>query len=61
MRYSQILMGYNCLYKGSSTLIINLMYHHQSSETYQKPWQAQYSNAGLVKTLSWLKYNRLII
>ncbi|RUS19651.1 hypothetical protein BC937DRAFT_87152 [Endogone sp. FLAS-F59071] len=42
--FKEILMGYNCLYKGSSTLIINLMYHHQLSETYHKSWQAQYGD-----------------
>ncbi|KAK9762490.1 hypothetical protein K7432_011717, partial [Basidiobolus ranarum] len=42
--YQQALIGYNCLYRGSATLILNLLYNSQPIDKYSEPWQAQYDD-----------------
>lgn len=38
----QLLLGFTCLYKGSATLILNLLHQANSFNKYDEPWKAQY-------------------
>jgi hypothetical protein len=38
----QMLLAYNCLYRGSATLLINLLKQASPRNHYEEPWQAQY-------------------
>ncbi|KAJ3037639.1 potassium channel, sub T, member 2 [Rhizophlyctis rosea] len=40
----QILIGYNCLYEGAGTLLINLLQNSTPSKSYTQPWQAEYGD-----------------
>ncbi|KAK9720618.1 hypothetical protein K7432_004028 [Basidiobolus ranarum] len=42
--FQQALIGHNCLYKGSATLILNLLYNSRPIDKYSEPWQAQYDD-----------------
>ncbi|KAJ3147652.1 potassium channel, sub T, member 2 [Geranomyces variabilis] len=40
----QTLLGYNCLYKGVGTLLLNLLVQTSPLESYEEPWMAQYGD-----------------
>ncbi|TPX56518.1 hypothetical protein PhCBS80983_g04476 [Powellomyces hirtus] len=40
----QILLAYNCLYKGAGTLMLNLLVQTTPMDSYDEPWMAQYGD-----------------
>ena len=42
--FKQIFLAYNCLYKGFSTVLLNLLRGTKSRHFYEKPWQCQYAD-----------------
>ncbi|KAL1920915.1 uncharacterized protein VTP21DRAFT_11550 [Calcarisporiella thermophila] len=42
--YKQVLLAYNCLYRGSATLLVNLLYQNDSTGKIREPWEAQYGD-----------------
>ncbi|KAJ3036872.1 hypothetical protein HK097_003685 [Rhizophlyctis rosea] len=40
----QILIGYNCLYEGAGTLMVNLLQQSSPQSRYHEPWQAEYGD-----------------
>lgn len=47
----QMLLAYNCLYRGSATLLINLLKQASPRNHYDEPWQAQYGGWWLCRQL----------
>ena len=43
--FLQALMAYNCLHRGSSTLLCNLWKEMDTASTYPLPWMGQYCMA----------------
>jgi hypothetical protein len=37
-----MLLAYSCLYRGTATLLINLLRQTSSRDAYEEPWQSQY-------------------
>jgi Calcium-activated BK potassium channel alpha subunit len=45
----QIFLAFNCLYRGSGTLMVNLLQNIPLYENYQDPWLAQYGDGAANK------------
>ena len=40
----QMLLGYNCICRGTGTILINLLRQTSTRDTYDEPWEAQYGD-----------------
>lgn len=40
----QMLLAYNCIYRGTATIVINLLRQTSARDAYDEPWQSQYGN-----------------
>ncbi len=40
----QALVGYSCIFPGSTSFLVNLLNHSTPFEGYDSPWQAQYGD-----------------
>ncbi len=47
----QMLLAYNCIYRGTATVLINLLRQTSSRDAYDEPWQSQY---GINLAVSWV-------
>ena len=48
----QMLLAYNCIYRGTGTILINLLRQISTRDSYDEPWQAQYGDGAGNKIFS---------
>ncbi|KAJ3014951.1 hypothetical protein HKX48_004874 [Thoreauomyces humboldtii] len=56
----QVLLAYNCLHKGASTVILNLIFQSNPSNNCERPWEYQYSD-GLANEIYIAPVNEVFI
>ncbi|TPX56270.1 hypothetical protein PhCBS80983_g04659 [Powellomyces hirtus] len=56
----QLLLGYNCLYTGASTMIMNLIFQSNPSDNCSLPWEYQYSD-GLANEIYHRRVNEVFV